>query len=229
MRVRAKSTTGPQRFSRERRRVDGDELELGKGRFEAFSDGVFAIAITLLVLGFQPPEARPPTDDGITRGLLALWPQYLVYAASFATVGIMWINHHALFGRLKTVPHGVILMNLALLMVVSFLPFPTSVLGRYGLLRSPVIYYGLTLIAASICFGTLQYMVNLAPGEKGSIVDFFRRRNAWNTIGIIAYAAGIPIAYFSPLATIVIYAVVALYYMLPVGVRAATAAQRPSA
>ena len=204
--------------------MDGDELALGKGRVEAFSDGVFAIAITLLVLGFQPPEARPASDDGITRGLLALWPQYLVYAASFATVGIMWINHHALFSKLTAVPHRIILVNLALLMVVSFLPFPTSVLGRFGLMRSPVIYYGLTLIAASLCFGTLQYMVNLAPGERGSIVDFLRRRNVWNTMGIIAYTAGIPIAYYSPLATIVIYAAVALYYMLPVGVRAAAVA-----
>ena len=209
--------------------MDNGELALGKGRFEAFSDGVFAIAITLLVLGFQPPEARPASDDGITRGLLALWPQYLVYAASFATVGIMWINHHALFGKLTTVPHGIILVNLALLMVVSFLPFPTSVLGRFGLMRSPVIYYGLTLIAASLCFGTLQYMVSLNPGERGSIADFLRRRNVWNTMGIIAYAAGIPIAYYSPLATIVIYAAVALYYMLPVGVRAAAVAQRPTA
>jgi uncharacterized membrane protein len=204
--------------------VDGGELALGKGRFEAFSDGVFAIAITLLVLGFQLPGAGPETNDGITSGLLALWPQYLVYVASFATVGIMWVNHHALFGRLKVVPHSVILMNLALLMIVSFLPFPTSVLGRFGLMRSPVIYYGLTLIAASLCFGALQYMVNLKPGERASFVDFMRRRNWWNTIGIVAYAAGVPIAYFSPLATIVIYAAVALYYMLPLGVRAAGAA-----
>ena len=209
--------------------MNGDELALGKGRFEAFSDGVFAIAITLLVLGFQPPEARPASDDGITRALLALWPQYLVYAASFATVGIMWINHHALFGKLTTVPHSIILVNLALLMVVSFLPFPTSVLGRFGLMRSPVIYYGLTLIAVSLCFGALQYMVSLQPGERGSVIDFLRRRNVWNTMGIIAYAAGIPIAYYSPLATIVIYAAVALYYMLPVGIRAATVANRPNA
>ena len=209
--------------------MDDGELALGKGRFEAFSDGVFAIAITLLVLGFQPPEARPATDDGIARGLLALWPQYLVYAASFATVGIMWINHHALFGNLKTVPHGIIVMNLVLLMIVSFLPFPTSVLGRFGLMRSPVIYYGLTLLAAALCFGALQYMVNLGPGEKGSIVGFVRRRTVWNTIGIIAYAAGIPLAYFSPLATIAVYAAIAFYYMLPVGVRAAAVAQRPTA
>lgn len=209
--------------------MDGGELALGKGRFEAFSDGVFAIAITLLVLGFQPPDAHPATDDGITRGLLALWPQYLVYVASFATVGIMWINHHALFSKLKSVPHGVIVMNLALLMVVSFLPFPTSVLGRFGLMRGPVVYYGLTLIAASLCFGALQYMVNLTPGERASFIDFMKRRNLWNTVGIVAYAAGIPLAYYSPLAAIVLYGVVALYYLLPVGVRAAGTARPPNA
>lgn len=209
--------------------MNGGELSLGKGRFEAFSDGVFAIAITLLVLGFQPPDLRPLTDDGITRGLLALWPQYLVYVASFATIGIMWVNHHALFGRLKEVPHGVVLMNLALLMIVSFLPFPTAVLGHFGLMRSPVIYYGLALIAVSLCFGALQYMVNLAPGERPSFIDFVKRRNMWNTIGIVVYAAGIPIAYYSPLATIVLYALMALYYMLPIGVRAAAVARTPNA
>lgn len=209
--------------------MDGGEVSLGKGRFEAFSDGVFAIAITLLVLGFQPPNAAPVTDAGITRGLLALWPQYLVYAASFATIGIMWVNHHALFGKLSVVPHGVVLMNLALLMVISFLPFPTAVLGHFGLMRSPVIYYGLTLIASSICFGTLQYLVSLGPGERASFIDFVKRRNAWNTIGIVAYAAGIPLAYYSPLATIVLYAVIALYYMLPIGVRAAAVTRTPNA
>lgn len=209
--------------------MDGAELSLGKGRFEAFSDGVFAIAITLLVLGFQPPTLRPVTDADITRGLLAIWPQYLVYVASFATIGIMWVNHHALFGKLKEVPHSVVLMNLALLMIVSFLPFPTAVLGHFGLMRSPVIYYGLVLIAISLCFGALQYLVSLAPGERPSFVDFVKRRNVWNTIGIVAYAVGIPLAYFSPLATIVLYAVIALYYMLPIGVRAVAAQRAPDA
>ena len=199
--------------------MNDGELALGKSRFEAFSDGVFAIAITLLVLGFQPPDVHPATNDSIAHGLLALWPQYLVYVASFATVGIMWINHHALFGRLKSVSHGIIVMNLALLMVVSFLPFPTSVLGRFGLMRGPVIYYGLTLIAASLCFGVLQYMVNLTPGERAGFIDFLRRRNLWNTIGPVAYVAGIFLAYASPLATVVLYAAVALYYLLPIGIR----------
>jgi uncharacterized membrane protein len=208
--------------------VDSGEVSLGKSRFEAFSDGVFAIAITLLVLGFQPPNARPVTDDGITRGLLALWPQYLVYVASFATIGIMWVNHHALFGNLKAVPHGVVLMNLALLMIVSFLPFPTAILGHFGLMRSPVIYYGLALIASSLCFGALQYMVGLKPGERPSFVDFLRRRNAWNTIGIAAYVLGIPLAFYSPLATIVLYAAIALYYTLPIAVRAAAFTSTPN-
>jgi uncharacterized membrane protein len=209
--------------------VDGGGLSLGKGRFEAFSDGVFAIAITLLVLGFQPADLHPATNDGITRGLLALWPQYLVYAASFATVGIMWVNHHALFGKLKDVPHSVVIVNLALLMIVSFLPFPTALLGHFGLMRSPVIYYGLALIAASLCFGALQYMVNLVPGERPSFIDFLKRRNVWNTIGIVAYGAGIPLAYYSPLATILLYAAMALYYMLPIGVRAAADTRAPNA
>src|SRR4029077_7532981 len=205
-------------------RVDGGELAMGKGRFEAFSDGVFAIAITLLVLAFQPPDLRPATDERITAALLALWPQYLVYAASFAIIGIMWINHNALFARRKEISHGIVVMNLALLMFISFLPFPTAVLGRLGVTRIPVIYYGLTLLAIALCFNALQYLVCLKDGERAGIFDFVRRRNVWNTIGVAAYVTGIALAFVSPLATIVLYAAIALYYLLPLGVRAANAA-----
>src|SRR5579864_7478544 len=90
-------------------------VSISKSRFEAFSDGVFAIAITLLVLEFHAPDLQSPSDAGLTAALLAIWPQYAVYAASFATIGIMWFNHYALFHNARSVSYGALIANLALL------------------------------------------------------------------------------------------------------------------
>src|SRR3954454_17108281 len=99
-------------------------------RLVAFSDGVFAITITLLVL-----EIRPPADYvNLLHGLLALWPSYLAYAVTFLFIGQVWVNHHVMFDHIRAADRTVLLLNMLLLMVVAFLPFATSVLA--GALRS---------------------------------------------------------------------------------------------
>ena len=98
-----------------------------KGRLEAFSDGVFAIAITLLVLEIVVPHVEEPGELG--QALLDLWPSYLAYATSFLTIGIMWINHHTVFRQLGEVDHRFLFINLGLLMCISFVPFPTTLLA----------------------------------------------------------------------------------------------------
>jgi uncharacterized membrane protein len=102
--------------------------EPGTGRTEAFSDGVFAIAVTLLVLEIRPPEHG---EGSLVDGLLDLWPSYLAYALSFATIGIMWLNHHELLRLVRAVDRGFLLMNLLLLLLVAFIPFPTNVLADF--------------------------------------------------------------------------------------------------
>jgi uncharacterized membrane protein len=99
-------------------------------RLVAFSDGVFAITVTLLIL-----EIRPPTDDeNLLDGLIALWPSYLAYAVTFLFIGQVWANHHVMFDHIRTADRVVLLLNTVLLMVVAFLPFATSVLaGFYGI------------------------------------------------------------------------------------------------
>ena len=94
---------------------------LGKGRFEAFSDGVFVVAVTLLVLEVHLPATLSPSPSEAEqwRSLVQIWPQYLVYAASFATIGIMWLNHHALFRYIERITHGMIVANLVLLLLIS--------------------------------------------------------------------------------------------------------------
>ncbi len=121
------------------------------GRIEAFSDGVLAIAITLLVLDLNVPEAD---FDHLWRGIADQWPSYLAYATSFITIGGIWLVHHGIFRRLAQADAMVTRLNLLLLMVVSFLPFPTKVVAEaldVGTSeRAAVIFYGLVLLASSV-------------------------------------------------------------------------------
>jgi uncharacterized membrane protein len=101
-------------------------------RFEAFSDGVFAIAITLLVIEIRPPnEQQVEALGGLGRALLGLWPSYAGYVISFITIGIMWANHHSVVRLMARVDHGLIVWNLLLLMAISFTPFTTAVMADH--------------------------------------------------------------------------------------------------
>jgi uncharacterized membrane protein len=115
-----------------------------KGRVEVFSDGVFAIAITLLVLDIS---IEPADYDHLRHALLNEWPAYLAYVTSFLTVGSVWIAHHSLFSRLRSIDPTLLRLNLLLLMTAAFLPFPTSVLAQalhHGgqAERTAVVFYG---------------------------------------------------------------------------------------
>src|ERR1700761_277819 len=101
---------------------------MSTNRLEAFSDGVFAIANTLLVLDIHVPE---PGSGRLGHELLAQWPSYAAYVITFITIGIIWINHHAAFGRLRSVDHSILFLNLALLLTVSVLPFTTRLMAEY--------------------------------------------------------------------------------------------------
>lgn len=126
------------------------------GRIEAFSDGVFAIAITLLVLDLGVPVTE---FDNLWRGIVHEWPAYLGYATSFFTIGGIWLAHHGVFRRLLYADNRVMRINLLLLMAVSFLPYPTRLVAEtirnQDAERAAVIFYGLSLLAISVLFGAL--------------------------------------------------------------------------
>jgi uncharacterized membrane protein len=121
------------------------------GRTEAFSDGVFAIAITLLVLEISVPESA---FADLWSGIADEWPSYLGYATSFLTIGGIWLAHHGIFSRLQYVDARVIRLNLLLLMAVSFLPFPTKLVAEAitdeDAARAAVLFYGTALFATSV-------------------------------------------------------------------------------
>jgi uncharacterized membrane protein len=147
----------------------------GPERLEAFSDGVFAIAITLLVLEIRVPPLEVLKDPAaLTRALADLWPSYLGYVISFVTIGIMWANHHNLIGLVGKVTHGLILANLLLLLTVGFVPFPTALLA--GTLDTPsaqigVLVYAATFFGIAIAFNVLWYEIRRGRGVLRATVD----------------------------------------------------------
>jgi uncharacterized membrane protein len=132
----------------------------GTGRAEAFSDGVFAIAITLLILEVNVPEAD---FDNLWRGIVDQWPSYLAFATSFITIGGIWLAHHGIFRRLQYANGWVMRVNLALLMAVSFLPFPTKLLAEAihetDAERAAVIFYGASLLVISLLLSALWQVI----------------------------------------------------------------------
>src|SRR5436305_13777496 len=138
--------------------ADPPSLYRDTGRVVTFSDAVFAISITLLIL-----EISPPTDyTNLLRGLLALWPSYLAYGVTFLFIGQVWANHHVMFDHIRAADRVVLLLNTLLLMAVAFLPFATSVLA--GALRdghgqrTAVAFYGIAFVVTALTFNAVwQY------------------------------------------------------------------------
>ena len=143
------------------------------GRIEAFSDGVFAIAITLLVLEF-----RPPTTELNDRELLAYlrdqWPVFLAFFTSFVTIGITWLNHHRLFTMIQRTDHALLVLNMLLLLGITFLPYPTALLADY--IADPTqhvaaVFYSGTFLLIAVCFNLLWRYASKGGRLLGAHVD----------------------------------------------------------
>jgi TMEM175 potassium channel family protein len=186
------------------------------GRTEAFSDGVFAIAATLLVL-----EIRVPVAHGdLLSALVHEWPSYASYAVSFLTIGIIWINHHAIFDHLHSVDRTLLALNLILLLLVALIPFPTALLATYLQAghdeAAAGAVYGLGMTVMGIAFGALYAYVLRKDELRTTTIDAARKRQLLIrfTGGIPAYAAGIVVAFVSAKISLVLYAALAVYYLL---------------
>ncbi len=120
-------------------------------RLQFFSDAVFAIAITLLVIEVRVPHMAVPTDAGLRTGLLALIPNYISFLISFFVIGRFWMGHHRLFGYLADWDAGLVRINLLFLFTIAFMPFPTAVIGEYPGAQTAQVFYAGWLILAGIC------------------------------------------------------------------------------
>jgi uncharacterized membrane protein len=185
---------------------------MDKGRFDAFTDGVFAVAITLMVLEIHVPDLKHGTNAEMREFIGGLGGPLLTYALSFATVGVIWLNHHATFAQIKRVDRTTNALNIVLLAVVCFLPFPTALLSRYGPLPTSTALYGATFTAMSIAyFAVWQYAVRsdpeAPPVSRGVMIS--------GGIGTFFYSAGTLIAFFAPRVSIAIFVAITIYYSLP--------------
>jgi uncharacterized membrane protein len=203
---------------------------MSPNRLEAFSDGVFAIAITLLVLDIHVPEPVPGTD--LAGELGAQWPSYVAYAVSFLTIGIIWINHHAMIRRLREVDHEVLVLNLLLLLFVGVLPFTTALMAAYlkegaGDHLAAAIYSG-SFLAMSIAFAALNWRILFhKPSLMAEALPDARRRAILTrgVAGLIPYLLATILAVVSAYVTLAICGAVALFYALP---RASGSERKPS-
>lgn len=185
-------------------------------RAEAFSDGVFAIAITLLILAVGIEQAISGGDLG--EQLLDLWPAYIAYAVSFLTIGIMWANHHQIFRHFERVDRPLLLLNILLLMVISFTPFPTRVVAEHAQNASDrqaaALLYGTTMTITAICF----FGVWFYGSRKLLRPDADRREVSGITRsylpGAPIYATATLIAFVNSIASLVLFGAIALFYAI---------------
>ncbi|HET7510056.1 MAG TPA: TMEM175 family protein [Solirubrobacterales bacterium] len=203
---------------------------MSTNRMEAFSDGVFAIAITLLVLEIHVPE--PGAGENLGHELLAQWPSYAAFVVSFLTIGIIWINHHAMVRRLRVADHSILIWNLLLLMTVSALPFTTALMAAYlkegqGESLAAAVYSGSFLLMSLVFSGMNRHILFervdfLEDDLDESIRRLTLRRGV---VGLIPYAIATAMAVITPYLTLAICAAIAVFYASP----AASAPDVPTA
>jgi uncharacterized membrane protein len=189
---------------------------MSPARTEAFSDGVFSIAATLLVLDLRVPAA----NGDLLPALAHLWPAYASYAVSFLTIGIIWMNHHTIFAHLRRVDRPLQVLNLLLLLVVALIPFPTSILATYlesGHDQAAAgAVYGVVMTAMGVSFGSLWMYVLRHDALRTTTISVARKRELLLrfAVGSPIYAAGIGLAFVSAKLSLLIYAALAIYYLV---------------
>lgn len=187
-------------------------------RIEAVSDGVFAIAITLLVLTISAPDGSKYGELG--HQLANRWPGLAAYVVSFAVIGIMWFNHHSIFAHFERVDRAFFYVNLLLLMTVAFLPYPTGVLGealRQGRgERTAAVFYSATMTINAISWSALWLYASSGRRLLRSSFPEGQRRSATVafTSGTVVYGLSIAVAFVSAFACLAFHAALALYYAL---------------
>jgi uncharacterized membrane protein len=188
---------------------EGAEGRPGIGRIEAFSDGVLAIIVTIMVLELHAPE-QPGLDK-----LLPLWPVFLAYALSFAYVGIYWANHHRLFSHATRVTNGLVWLNLTLLFALSLIPFTTAYLGEQHFSRDGTLVYLASMIFPGIFYVPLQAVIRVT-GMQGTAAERYHRQTSRKGVAaVLIYLTGAGLTFVSPWLGILAAAIVAMLWCLP--------------
>src|SRR5579859_533711 len=195
------------------------------GRLEAFSDGVFAVAITLLVLNIKIPgldllPGQLPNDAQLWSSLLNEWPMLAAYTTSFATIGVMWLNHHRLYTHIKRTNTILMLLNLLLLLVIVFIPVPTALVAEYFVrpdMHAAALLYSGTMVILAVCFNLLWRYASYHNRLLGKNVDTRAvkaiSRQYW--FGPLPYFLAFILALFNTPASLILNFFLALFFAIP--------------
>ena len=181
---------------------------MGKGRLEAFSDGVLAVAITIMVLELKVPH------DASVAALLALWPVFLSYVLSFIYIGIYWNNHHHMLHATQHVSGGVLWANLHLLFWLSLIPFATGWMGENHFAALPTAVYGGVLLMSAIAYWLLQQCIVAVHGAQSVLAQAVG--SDWKgKLSPVAYLSAIGVAWWQSWLSLALYTAVALVWLVP--------------
>jgi uncharacterized membrane protein len=183
--------------------------EMSPGRLEAFSDGVIAIIITIMVLELKVPHDTSP------GALLSPWPTFIGYGLSYLYVAVYWINHHHLFHFVRRVDHRILWANIIFMFFLSLIPFFTEYVGQNRLNRFSAMLYAGIMLACGVAFTVLRATVARQFEEDAHLHGLSRAGMLKNLVALGLYAVGIAAAYVHPGLTLAIIFIVALMYVVP--------------
>jgi uncharacterized membrane protein len=191
---------------------------MNKARFESFSDGVFAFAITLLALGFVLPVLHSPSNRDVAFALLRLWPNLIAYVLSFSVIGLMWQNHHALFRLVMQIDRRTVFWNLLLLAATVLIPFATTTLGSYPTLSASTFLYGLVLSMCATFYNLMlahlvrssAFATDVAQPTIAATVRGYR-------FGWLVYVAATLLSLVLPIVSFALYLAIVVYFLVPRG------------
>ena len=199
--------------------IEASENTKETARLEAFSDGIFAVAITLLVLDLRAPDAATLPPGGLLVALLNLWPAYAAYIISFVTILIMWVNHHSLFKHIKRIDHWLLLLNGLLLMSITVIAFPTSLVSHYFQLPDGNVaaaVYTFTFVVNAVMWNVVWRYAsyNNRLLDKSASPDVIKAVNRSTVIGTPLYFIAFGMSFFSVYASVGICALLAVFYAI---------------
>jgi len=185
-------------------------------RLETFADGVFAIAITLLVLEIKIPDPH----ENLGTALLAQWPSFAAYVTSFLTIGVMWVSHHQMFTIIRRTTTTFLFLNVLFLLPVAFVPFPTALVASHileeGTRTTAVLVYGAVSVVIAVMFNVLwayAFRNGLVTMNRGA--ERAQRVSRGFIVGPLIYLAATLLAFVNPFISMGVFAALAVYWMLP--------------
>jgi uncharacterized membrane protein len=181
---------------------------MDSGRLEAFTDGVIAIAITIMVLDMKAPASAN------FAALRSIMPVFLAYLLSFVNVGIFWNNHHHMLHATERVDGNVLWANLFLLFWISLMPFAIRWMNEAGYAALPTAAYGVTLMMAAIAYVLLEWAIVACNGARSALARAVGRENK-GKLSVVLYTVSIPLAFLRPWIAIALYVIVAVMWMAP--------------